>query len=111
MRAFLVLAALLFLLPSACSPLVGDACTASADCGRTMFCERSLPGGYCTLESCDNRTCPDDGVCIRFTEDISWCMQPCEVNGDCRSGYTCVEGFGAYAFCDDSRGTVPGETP
>ena len=107
MRALLAALIPLAILAPACSPLVGDACEDSTDCGRSMFCELSLPGGYCTLENCDNKNCPDDGVCIRFTEDISWCMQPCEGNGDCRDGYTCVKDFGLYPFCNDARGTVP----
>lgn len=110
MRALLPLIALLLVLAPAapgCAPIVGDACEDSTDCGRTMFCELSLPDGYCTVEDCDTRDCPDDGVCIRFTEDVSWCMQPCDGNGDCRDGYTCVQDFGPHAFCNDARGTAP----
>ena len=107
MRALLAALIPLAVLAPACSPLVGDACEDSTDCGRSMFCELSLPGGYCTLENCDNKNCPDDGVCIRFDEDVSWCMQPCESNGDCRDDYTCVKDFGLYPFCNDARGTVP----
>jgi len=105
--AFVALVCLLALTVPACSPLVGDACDVSSDCGRSMFCERSFPGGYCTLENCDNKNCPADGVCIRFDEDVSWCMQPCDVSGDCRDGYACVQDFGAYAFCNDKRGAIP----
>lgn len=101
------LLALLALATPACAPIVGDACEDASDCGRSMFCERSLPGGYCTVKDCEDRNCPDEGVCIRFNEDVSWCMQPCGGDGDCRDGYRCVEDFGKYSFCGDARGTSP----
>lgn len=91
----------------ACSAIVGDACEAQTDCGASMFCERSMPDGYCTLKNCVARGCPDEGVCIEFDPDTSYCMAPCEANGDCRDGYTCVEGFGVHAFCNDARGEPP----
>jgi len=92
---------------NACSAIVGDACETQTDCGASMFCERSMPDGYCTLTNCVERGCPDEGVCIRFDADTSYCMAPCESKGDCRDGYTCVEGFGPHAFCNDARGATP----
>jgi hypothetical protein len=106
----LALLAVAALIP-ACAPLVGDSCEDSSDCGRTMYCERSLPDGYCTLQNCDTRNCPEEGVCIRFNEDLSWCMQPCDGNGDCRDGYRCITDFGVHPFCGDARGTTPTPIP
>lgn len=113
MRRFVMafLLAPLTSLAPACAPIAGDACETSSDCGRSMYCERSMPDGYCTLESCVNRACPGDGVCIRFTTDRSFCMQPCESKSDCRDGYTCVEDFGVHPFCNDARGQVPASEP
>lgn len=91
----------------ACAPIVGDACETQSDCGRSLFCERSMPDGYCTLKNCEDEGCPDEGVCIRFSADVSWCMAPCSGNGDCRDGYTCVKDFGTHAFCNDERGQNP----
>lgn len=99
------LTALLF--APACAPIVGDACETSADCGRSLACERSMPGGYCTLKNCEDQGCPDEGVCIRFSSDVSWCMQPCSSNSECRDGYTCVKDFGRHPFCNDARGGAP----
>ncbi len=114
MRGTLALFALALTLASlapACAPLVGDACEDSTDCGRSMFCERSLPDGYCTIKDCEDRACPDDGVCIRFDESTSWCMQPCENDGDCRDDYVCVTDFGVHPFCNDARGTPRSTEP
>jgi hypothetical protein len=107
MCARILLAIGLLALTPACSPVVGDACEVSADCGRSLICDLSMPDGYCTLESCEQNGCPGEGICIRFTPDISYCMQPCEANSDCRSGYTCVQDFGVHPFCNDARGEPP----
>jgi hypothetical protein len=53
-----------------CGKKIGDACTLNTDCdpmGRRI-CDLAPPGGYCTIEGCDNATneCPDDSVCVRF---------------------------------------------
>jgi len=95
--------ALVFMLAPACAPIVGDACETQSDCGTSLFCERSMPDGYCTLKNCEDEGCPDEGVCIRFSSDVSWCMQPCSSNTDCRGRYTCVTDFGVHAFCNDAR--------
>ena len=92
---------------AACTANVGDACEINTDCGRSMICERSLPEGYCTREKCEIVGCPSDGICIVFTEDLSYCMQPCEVDGDCRDGYSCALGFGGHPFCNDAAGVIP----
>jgi len=94
-------------LAGACSAVVGDACETQTDCGASLFCERSMPEGYCTLADCHERGCPDEGVCIVFDPDTSYCMAPCESNGDCRDGYACVEDFGPHPFCNDARGEPP----
>lgn len=108
LRRCLAAALLLVLLAlSGCSATVGDACEAHSDCGATMFCERSLPGGYCTRKDCEVNGCPDGGVCIVFEYDVSYCMADCADNGDCRDGYECVKDFGAHAFCNDKRGEAP----
>lgn len=91
----------------ACTALVGDPCEAQADCGASMFCERSMPDGYCTLKNCTDRQCPDEGVCIIFDADTSYCMASCEADGDCRDGYVCVDDFGQHPFCNDERGATP----
>ena len=89
------------LLGTGCQAVVGDACEINADCGSEMFCERSMPEGYCTVKSCENRDCPDFGVCVSFDQDQSFCMRPCDVDTDCRDGYVCVSDFGPHPFCNE----------
>jgi hypothetical protein len=91
----------------ACAPIVGDACEDQTDCGQRLYCELAMPGGYCTQRNCLASPCPEEGVCIRFNADVSYCMKPCQSDSDCRSGYECVTGFGVNPFCNDARGEVP----
>ena len=51
-----------------CSHNIGDSCTSNADCSPigNRFCDKSAPGGYCTLEGCDVNVCPSESACIRF---------------------------------------------
>jgi hypothetical protein len=69
-----------------CTHHVGDSCTANVDCSPLgdRFCDISQPNGYCTIEGCDvitvggqpQDTCPSEGVCIRFFEQIG--NHPCD---------------------------------
>ena len=57
-----------------CGHKIGDACTNSADCdpsGGNRTCDISQPGGYCIIEGCDARSCPEDSVCMRFFPEPS----------------------------------------
>ena len=51
-----------------CSKEIGDDCRTSIDCSQESerTCDISQPGGYCTIEGCDERSCPEEAVCIRF---------------------------------------------
>ena len=53
---------------TACGKSIGDECTISTDCSNDgdRACDRSQPGGYCTVEGCDESSCGDEAVCIRF---------------------------------------------
>ncbi len=95
------------LLGAACSPDIGDDCVVSTDCSSVgdRLCDTSQPGGYCTIFNCEPDTCPDDSLCVSFHNAGSgafcqadndrfqrpFCMAPCSGDGDCRSGYGCVE--------------------
>jgi hypothetical protein len=53
----------------ACGKKIGDECQTQFDCNDeddTRSCDISQPGGYCTIEGCDEKSCPEDSVCIRF---------------------------------------------
>jgi hypothetical protein len=104
----------------ACKRDIGDDCKNSLDCSQESerLCDISQPGGYCTIEGCDERTCPESSVCVRFfprlglTKPCSagctpdelclpegtcaprmserrFCVHSCGDNSDCRGGYVC----------------------
>jgi hypothetical protein len=91
----LIVAACLFM--GACAPQLGDGCSTATECSATgdRYCDRSQPGGYCTIVNCEPKSCGDEGVCVRFKPDqprlqSSWCMKKCGNTGDCdRDEYVC----------------------
>lgn len=57
------------LLAAACGKKMGDECKSSYDCQEEddlRTCDISQPGGYCTIEGCDEKSCPSEAWCIRF---------------------------------------------
>jgi hypothetical protein len=56
----------------ACSKGIGDECLTGGDCNPQgdRSCDLAQPGGYCTVEGCDARSCPEDSVCIRFFPEM-----------------------------------------
>ncbi|MEM9190914.1 MAG: hypothetical protein AAGF12_17140 [Myxococcota bacterium] len=97
MRFFLMFATLAGALAGGCAPSIGDSCENSIDCSPQgdRICDTAQPGGYCIVPSCEANTCPEDAVCVEFRFEVarlasSWCMAPCENNGDCRDEYECT---------------------
>lgn len=92
---WLVLAGGLLLVPLvACGRKVGDQCKYNTDCNDTTFdriCDLSQPGGYCTIEGCDEKSCPSESVCIRFFPRVSL-TKPCDPAkvDDCLSDEVCL---------------------
>ena len=82
---------LVLLALSACSRQVGDECETALDCATGQVCDRTLPGGYCVRSSCVFGGCPDEAVCVRFTDFDSYCMLRCGDDDGCRSDYRCVQ--------------------
>jgi hypothetical protein len=83
----------------ACAPKIGRDCSNSLDCSAqgSRLCDRTQPGGYCTITGCEEGTCPDEAVCVKFRPGqerlaVTYCMATCSVNGDCRDGegYRCT---------------------
>ena len=56
------------LVGGACSHDIGDGCQTSVDCdpSGTRSCDLSQPGGYCTINGCDETTCPSGATCVRY---------------------------------------------
>lgn len=104
------LATLVATLP-ACAKEIGDDCGTALDCSAsgTRLCDTTQRGGYCTLDGCEENTCPEESVCVQFGRRFegqsverlarTYCMYKCDSGGDCRTdeGYDCVsaEKFGA----------------
>ena len=96
MRYKLLIAAALFLV-GGCKPQLGDGCDTSRECSANLdrICDRSQPGGYCTIANCEPGGCSGEGLCVRFQPDeprlsSSWCMLKCGSTKDCdRDEYVC----------------------
>jgi hypothetical protein len=82
-----------------CAPAIGDECETALDCSSqgSRQCDRTQPGGYCTIGGCERGTCPEESVCVKFRPSleriaVTYCMATCEQNDDCRDdeGYTCT---------------------
>lgn len=82
-----------------CAPAIGDECETSLDCSSqgSRQCDRTQPGGYCTIGGCERGTCPEDSVCVKFRPTlervaVTYCMASCEEDSDCRDdeGYACT---------------------
>lgn len=101
MKPSLVVALLLFAALSAvgCAPEIGDECETALDCSSSgsRQCDRTQPGGYCTIVGCERGTCPEESVCVKFRPSleriaVTYCMAKCETDSDCRDddGYECM---------------------
>lgn len=98
-----VLASLLVVVAAglaACSPKIGDSCSASTDCSQdnSRVCDPAplSPGGYCTINGCDFGTCPSEAVCVQFfpaVENAPACLTDGSPNQDlCLSSEFCTVG-------------------
>jgi len=81
LNALLVLAACAALAAAACGREIGDECVTAADCNPngSRSCDVSQPGGYCTVMGCDQKSCPEEAVCIRYfpAEFLTLPCNPC----------------------------------
>jgi hypothetical protein len=105
-----VLAVLALVAVAGCQPLIGDDCTTNIDCSEDgdRYCDRTQPGGYCTIVDCEPNSCPDEGVCVQFFEGVharNYCMRECNKNSACRDAYFCTEPIeGVSTILDDPFG-------
>ena len=93
----LLLAGLLLL--AGCAKEIGDDCSSALDCESGQICDRSLPGGYCTVAPCEPDTCPAEAVCVDYPPFLSYCMKSCSRDDDCRSDYICVRSIQDIRYC------------
>lgn len=72
---------LLALALGACGKKIGDDCKDSVDCNdedNTRTCDLSQPGGYCTIDGCDEGSCPGESVCVRFFPAMEFLNKSCD---------------------------------
>jgi hypothetical protein len=98
------------LLAPACGKEIGDSCATNVDCAQdqTRDCDLSQPGGYCTVNGCDEKSCPSEAVCIRiFPYEVA--RPTCQLDSDCPSGVgRCLQSDGSCGCDRDSDCTSDG---
>ena len=104
-------ATLLVALVSGCGSQIGDSCTTNVDCAQdgTRDCDLSAPGGYCTMEGCDEQFCPSEAVCIRvfpYEAPGAPCSTDAICDGDslCLPDGFCVPRASERRFCERTCG-------
>lgn len=87
----LLLVALPAVFVSACGHEIGDSCGTNVDCASdgTRDCDLSQPGGYCTINGCDEESCPSESVCIRIFP-YNYAGAACQHDTDCPSDHLCL---------------------
>ncbi len=79
-------------------PAVGAPCNTNSDCGRgpPWVCRSGpdYPGGYCSIENCDQSRCTESSVCVQ--SGGFFCASRC-VESVCRAGYQCRSVAGGSA--------------
>ena len=79
----LVRLALLFVVAATagagCRREIGDECTTAADCNPngSRSCDATQPGGYCTIQGCDETSCPEEAACMRYFPG-QFLTKPCD---------------------------------
>lgn len=75
---------------------IGDECSTNVDCANdyTRDCDLSQPGGYCTMNGCDEESCPDEAVCIRVFPYTVPGAATCSADVPCQTSDICLpDGF------------------
>jgi hypothetical protein len=110
LRALFSLSLLALVFP-ACGKDIGDECSTNIDCASdgTRDCDLSQPGGYCTMNGCDEKSCPDEAVCVRifpYETPGSACSatQPCQAGDICLPDGFCVPRLAERRYCEKKCG-------
>ena len=64
-----------------CGRKIGDKCKDALDCNsedNTRSCDVSQPAGYCTIEGCNEISCPGEAVCVRFFPKAEFLTEACD---------------------------------
>lgn len=80
--------------PDSGVPSIGDPCAAQGLCGPVGFCIEEFsgfPGGYCSQSCGGGLSCPQGAVCRNFGPGQAVCLDECQNNAECRTGYACIQ--------------------
>jgi hypothetical protein len=77
-----------------CRREIGDECVTAVDCqpNGSRQCDSSQPGGYCTIQGCDERSCPEEAACMRYFP-AQYLTVPCDPTApaDCAADEICLD--------------------
>lgn len=84
-------ACLMLVVAFGCGQEIGDECITGIDCSTegTRVCDTSQREGYCTIQGCDDSTCPSEAACVRFFMG-SFANRPCDPTTENRSTDQCT---------------------
>ena len=96
-------ALLLAVAATGCRREIGDECVTAVDCNPngSRSCDATQPGGYCTIQGCDEGSCPEEAVCIRYFP-AQFLTKPCDpmaladdlttpIDEDCKPDEICLD--------------------
>jgi hypothetical protein len=78
-----------------CRREIGDECKTAADCNPngSRQCDATQPGGYCTIQGCDEKSCPEEAACIRYFP-AQYLTKPCDpeaADTGCTADEVCLD--------------------
>lgn len=103
-------------LTAACGSHIGDSCSTNVDCAQdgTRDCDLSQPGGYCTVNGCDEYSCPDSSVCVRIfpyeaegQASCDWLASSLPASGPVCSDDQATNDAGASCVCPSDQICLP----
>jgi hypothetical protein len=74
---------------------IGAVCSSDSDCGGKRYCDKTVPGGQCTLACDDDGDCGEGNLC----GVAAICVKGCAQNGDCRQGFVCTGAAAGGRYC------------
>jgi hypothetical protein len=94
-RVWLLCLSLLPLALTACGRKIGDECRDQLECNNeenVRSCDLSQPSGYCTIDGCDEVSCPSEAACVRFFPGMEFLTKSCDpsVASTCDPQELCV---------------------
>ena len=85
---------LLLAVVASCRREIGDECVTAVDCNPngSRSCDATQPGGYCTIQGCDERSCPEEAACMRYFP-AQFLTKPCDPKApsDCIADEICLD--------------------